>query len=41
MTISGPAMHRLLMDGYKGLQQRLEEMRTQMHDAESRRDQLG
>ncbi|WP_286178195.1 hypothetical protein [Stieleria mannarensis] len=41
MTISGPEMHRLLMDGYKDVQQRLDEMRSKISSIDSQRDQLG
>lgn len=41
MTISGPAMHRLLMDGYKDAQQRLEDMRSDISSFDSQRDDLG
>lgn len=41
MTISGPAMHRLLMDGYKDVEQRIESMRSSISSIESQRSHLG
>lgn len=41
MTISGPAMHRLLMDGYKDVQQRIEKMRSRISSFDSERGELG
>ncbi len=40
MTISGPAMHRLLMDGYRDVQQRIEGMRSEFSSIDAQRDQL-
>ncbi|MCA9136764.1 MAG: hypothetical protein KDB00_08395 [Planctomycetales bacterium] len=41
MSISGPAMHRLLMDGYKDVQHRLEEMRSRVSSIDVERGDLG
>ena len=40
MTISGPAMHRQLTDGYKDVQTRLEKMRTQVSSFDIKRGEL-
>ncbi len=40
MTISGPEMHRQLMDGYKVAQQRLEDMRASMSSIDNQRGDL-
>ncbi|KAA5541028.1 hypothetical protein FYK55_19205 [Roseiconus nitratireducens] len=40
MTISGPMMHRQLMDGYKGVQERLEHQRVSMQSIDSQRGEL-
>lgn len=41
MTIPGPVMHRQLMDGYKDLQQRIEQMRSGLSSIDSQRGELG
>lgn len=41
MSISGPAMHRLLMDGYKDVQYRLEAMRSRVTSIDAERGDLG
>lgn len=41
MNISGPAMHRQLMDGYRDVQRRLEEMRAKISSFDAQRDDLG
>lgn len=41
MAISGPEMHRQLMDGYKNAQQRIEKMRQSISSINSQRGELG
>ncbi|MCO8123850.1 hypothetical protein NHH03_19045 [Stieleria sp. TO1_6] len=40
MTTSGPEMHRQLMDGYKDVQQRIEQMRSQIAGIDTQRGEL-
>lgn len=40
MTISGPAMHQQLMDGYKDIQMRMEKMRTNVSSFDAKRGDL-
>lgn len=40
MTISGPEMHRQLMDGYKDVQRRMEDMRSQIASIDAEHGEL-